>query len=237
MALGKNISSKSNSDSNSAKKKVSKDSAVSEKIQKKKLISKPSRTKLKKHSSSKNNPLIRYITEENQQRKEKLRYKYIEEVSALKDQKVQFIVFKVGNEEFGIEIDRINEVVPFTGIAEIPKSPKHIIGATRARNQTIMAIDLQAKFQSNLTLDYQYTVALKNSHHKIGILLNELPVALKVDGAKINASLHDLETTIEDETYIKGIIELEDRLIFYLDIDGLIQGDKAIVVPNEMVEE
>jgi purine-binding chemotaxis protein CheW len=237
MALGKNIGTKGVSSSTTKKEIASKSTNSTKKIKKKKLISKSKISKAKKPQSINDNPLIRYLTEETQKRKTELRSRYTQEIEELKSKKVQFIVFKIGDEEFGVGIDRIKEVVPFTGVAKIPNSPKHIVGATRVRNQTIMAIDLQAKFRLSLASKYQFTIALKNREHKVGILVNELPMALKVDGDLINASLSNFESAIEDETYIKGIIELEDRLIFYLDIDGLIEGDKAIVVPNEMAVE
>jgi hypothetical protein len=175
MALGKNINVKKDS----ASKKSELEKVIKKgKIDKKELISKkpsnPKKTKVKEEQSS---PLIRYITEETLRRKTALRQHYLEEIEASKGKIKQFIIIKIGSDEFAIDISLIKEVVPFSSIAKIPNAPKHIIGATIVRGQTITAIDLETRFTQKENSDYQFTISLKNINQKVGLLVNQLPMA------------------------------------------------------------
>lgn len=230
MALGKNIHLKKETES---KKSGLKKSPSKGKIEKKKLIS----NKISKSKSLKikeNSSLAWYITEETQKRKVALRQRYLKELAEAKDNLMQFIIIKIGSDQFAIDIDLVKEVVPFSSIAKIPNTPKHIIGATIVRGKTITAIDLESKFNQVPNNDYQFTVSLKNKKHRVGLVVHHLPVALKVGGEKIDGNLKSLQASIDDETYIKGVIKHENTLIFYLDIDELINGDEAIVVPDQI---
>lgn len=233
MALGKNINLNKSTDSN---KSGNKKSSLKKDIEKKKLIAKKPAKKIVSPKKSIENPILQYLTEETQKKKTELRKRYTQEITELKERLCQVIVFKIGDDEFAIDIGLIKEVVPFSSLAKFPKAPIHVKGATIVRGQTITAIDLQSKFKKEESSDYAFTIALKNKN-KVGLLVSELPLAMKVKGSKIDGDLSSLESAIEDETFIKGIIEHNERLIFYLDIDGLIDGDKTIVVPNEIVKK
>ena len=57
-----------------------------------------------------------------------------------------------------------------------------------------------------------------------------------MQGKSITASLQALERTSRDEIFVKGLVNVNDKLVFYLDIEELINSDKAVVVPDELVK-
>lgn len=225
MALGKNLK-KQQLISDEKKKKP----ATKKKVQKKELIK--SEKAPKKESGKK---LANYISEKEQERRNQVRARQKESISHFEGI-VQFVVFKVGLEEFAMDISRVKEVVIMPGLSEAPNTPKHVKGIASIRGKTFLALDLNLKFNKNTKKERRFLLAINDKAKSIAFMLEELPITLKVDGKNISSDLSTLDNTTKDVTYIQGIIQLDDRIIFYLDIDELIASDKAIVVPDEFVK-
>jgi len=78
---------------------------------------------------------------------------------------------------------------------------------------------------------------LRSTKQPLGLLLKDLPRTLKVDGSKISGSLQALERTSRDEIFVKGLVTVGDKLVFYLDIEELVNSDKAMIIPDELVKD
>ncbi|WP_370086819.1 chemotaxis protein CheW [Ekhidna sp.] len=223
MALGKNL--KKQQLISSEKKEVK---ATKKKVEKKKLI----KAKPKKRTTKQD--LINYISEKELERKKNLRERYKREIAAFSDQQMQLVVFKIEKEEFAIDISKVKEIVVVPEFSEAPDSSPHVKGIASVRGKTLVAIDLALKMKKPET-KAQFLLTI-NSEQPIGILLENLPVTLKVSGNSISSDLSMLDQTSRDITYIKGLVKLEKRIIFYLDIRELVESDNAIVVPDEFIK-
>ena len=73
------------------------------------------------------------------------RYK-LEKMDALESQAKQLISFMVGNEEYGLEILKIKEVIRLQEITRLPKAPSFVKGVINLRGDVIPVIDLREKF-------------------------------------------------------------------------------------------
>ncbi len=199
------------------------------KVVRKKLI----KPKAKKATSK--GILSDYISQKELERKQKLRDRYKREIEAFADQQLQLVVFKIGKEEFALDISKVNEVVKVPELSEIPDSAPHIKGIATIRNKTLMAIDLALKMKKSET-SAQFLLAINSSDKSYGLLLENLPTTLKVDGKNVSSDLSMLDNTSKDISYIKGLVKLDDRLIFYLDVKELAESDNAIVVPDALLK-
>lgn len=223
MALGKNLKKQQLISGEKSKKKVPK------KVVRKKLI----KPKAKKATSK--GILSDYISQKELERKQKLRDRYKREIEAFADQQLQLVVFKIGKEEFALDISKVKEVVKVPELSEIPDSAPHIKGIATIRNKTLMAIDLALKMKKSET-SAQFLLAINSSDKSYGLLLENLPTTLKVDGKNVSSDLSMLDNTSKDISYIKGLVKLDDRLIFYLDVKELAESDNAIVVPDALLK-
>ena len=83
----------------------------------------------------------------------------------------------------------------------------------------------------------RYLLVLNSKELKSSIPLGVLPTTFKTNGNHISHSLQLIEDTLLDASYIKGIIQDEEQLIYYLDIVELLKNDKAIVIPDNLVDK
>lgn len=137
----------------------------------------------------------------------------------------QLIVFKLGQEEYGLHIDQIKEIVLTPSITTMPQTEDFIKGVANIRGNIITIVDLEERFGVNAHLTLaekektgQYTLVIESETLKIGVLVREVPTTLAASDNDIDDSQNIVHDSSLDENYIKGIVKLEDRLIILIDI-------------------
>ena len=134
----------------------------------------------------------------------------------------QFVVFKLENEEYGIDILRVKEIKELMNITRVPKAAHYVCGVINLRGEVIPVIDLRKKF--NLS------EGERNSNTRIIIVsIDDITVGLVVDTSSevIEISSQAIEEAPDgignvDQGYIYGIGKVEKRLIILLDIVKII---------------
>ncbi|MAE84947.1 MAG: hypothetical protein CMB80_19575 [Flammeovirgaceae bacterium] len=164
-------------------------------------------------------------------RRQKLHEKFSTEIKQLKDQQVHLIVFRVEKEYFAIEISKVNEVVLTPEITRMPQAPKYIPGIATIRGKGVVTLDLAYKLgfvenSDDLKGRSEYTIVIKTERFTVGVLVPEVPVSQIILGKKIQPADDNVSETSLDETYIKGLIRNEDGMVFFIDIDEMIEGDR-----------
>lgn len=136
-------------------------------------------------------------------------------------QKSQLIVFRLGDEEYGLQIGQIKEVVPTPHITRLPQTPSYVKGVANIRGNIIAVVDLEEKFglkKDDSDSANNYTLVVESDHVKMGVLVRELPNTLNVKQAQVEDSANIIQDGGADQSYIKGIVKLEERLIIMLDV-------------------
>lgn len=151
-----------------------------------------------------------------------------------KGKAIQLIVFRQGNEEFGLHISQIKEVVKTPPITPLPQTPNYIRGVANIRGNVIAMVDLKAKLSgqgmAGALEDYGYSLVVSSEELHMGILVKDLPVTLTV----YESDLGDPNTLFQDEvdhSFINGIVKLPKRLLLYIDILRVMEM-KDITMPE-----
>jgi len=141
--------------------------------------------------------------------------------------KHQLIIFKLGTEEYALNIEQIKEVVLTPGIANIPQTPSYIKGVANIRGTIIAIVDLNDKFKigsSDETVG-NYTLVVESDEFKIGILVKEVPNTLTVWDNEIENNLSVLQYSDLNEECINGIVKKGDRMIIIVDMIKMMNLD------------
>ena len=62
------------------------------------------------------------------------------------DKEGKYLTFALGNEEFGLEILKVREIIGYMDITAVPQTPHHVKGVINLRGQVIPVVDLRSKF-------------------------------------------------------------------------------------------
>ncbi len=180
---------------------------------------------------------VTIVSQRDYEKRLQLKEKFDNEIRALKGKKLLLIVFKLGGQEFAIEIDKTKEVVKTPEISSVPHLPEHMVGVANVRGKVVLIMDLGQKFRITdgaAKWEDPYSIVIQNAGYKIGLLVPEVPNTVMVEGNNISTAAAIVTDTARDQTYIKGIVKQEGRMIFFLDIEELVEGNKVNVVPDEV---
>lgn len=143
----------------------------------------------------------------------------------------QIVVFKLGQEEYGLHIDQIKEVVITPTITRMPQTPEFVKGVANIRGNVIAMLDLEEKFglvrsQEAGAKGNNFTLVIESEDYKMGILVREVPNTLSISSSSIEDSVFTGDHQAE-QSYITGIVKLEKRLIIMIDIFKVINEQEA----------
>jgi purine-binding chemotaxis protein CheW len=143
---------------------------------------------------------------------------------------LQIVVFKLGQEEYGLQIDQIKEVVITPTITRMPQTPSYIKGVANIRGNVIAIFDLEERF--NLTRSApkegnRYTLVVESEDVKLGLLVNEVPNTISVNPTDLDESVGIINDANAEANYIKGIIKSRERLIILIDIFKVIDHEMS----------
>ena len=150
----------------------------------------------------------------------------VEEEVATEEQTRQFLTFLLEDEEYGVDILRVQEVKGWVPVTSIPHSPDYVKGVLNLRGTIVPIIDLRMRF--NLELK-EYT-----STTVIVIISIEAPTGNRVIGVIVDGLSDVLDVSLEDikpapdfgvnirTEFIDGLATIDDTMIMLLDIDKLL---------------
>lgn len=135
---------------------------------------------------------------------------------------MQIVVFKLGQEEYGMSIDQIKEVVITPAVTKMPQTPEFVKGVANIRGNIIAILDLETKFglqpsASTSKSENNFTLVIESEEHKMGVLVREVPNTLSIARSAIEESVFAGDT-VGDQSYITGIVKLDKRLVIMIDI-------------------
>ena len=178
-------------------------------------------------------PVVRegLVTKLEFERRQKLHEKFSEEIKSLDGKQVHLIVFRIEKESFAIEISKVNEVVVTPEITRMPQAPRYIPGIATIRGRGIVTLDLAYKLgyvdgMEGLKSRSEYTIVVKTQKFTVGVLVPEVPVSHIISGSNIQPAHDNVSETSLDETYVKGLFRTEGGMVFFIDIDEMIEGDR-----------
>ncbi len=135
---------------------------------------------------------------------------------------LQIVVFKLGQEEYGLRIDQIKEVVITPNITKMPQTPHYVKGVANIRGNVIAIFDLEERFNLQRTETQlsgkRYTLVVESEDLKMGLLVNEVPNTISVNANDLDESVGIIADANAEVNYIKGIIKTGERLIILIDI-------------------
>ena len=138
---------------------------------------------------------------------------------------LQLVTFSIDEEEFGVNILKVQEIIRIIEITRVPRSPEFVEGVINLRGRVIPIVDLRRRFGLA-------AIAHDKDTRIIVIELNSLVVGFIVDA--VSEVLRIPADTVEptppvaagvDSEYISGVGKLQDRLLILLDLDKLLTAE------------
>lgn len=139
---------------------------------------------------------------------------------------IQLIVFNLGDEEFGADIDQVREIIRIGTVTPIPDSPDFIKGVTNVRGEIAVVIDLKTRFflRAKKEVEEKHIIMTEQEKTLFGLMVDEVSEVLRIPEIEIKET-PELVTRI-DRVYISGVLTLENRLIIMLDLTKVLSEEE-----------
>lgn len=137
----------------------------------------------------------------------------------------QFVSFRLGQEEYGVEIRKVREIILLGDITRVPQAPPYVKGLINLRNTVIPIVDLRRRFgMESQAPTHDTRIIVVNIRGKtVGLIVDGVSEVFRFPRDQIAPPP---PTVIgADRPFLTGIVQLDRRLVILLDIDQVLGDD------------
>jgi purine-binding chemotaxis protein CheW len=140
--------------------------------------------------------------------------------------RIQVVSFHLGNEEYGVDISQVQEIIRMVEITHVPRAPQFMEGVINLRGQLIPIVDLRTRFAMPHIDHTKSTriVVTEVGAKKVGIIVDSVSEVINIPIEQIEEA-PEMIAGVGTE-YIQGVGKVNDRLIILLDLTMVITGEE-----------
>jgi len=140
---------------------------------------------------------------------------------------VQIVIFKLGQEEYGVEIVQVKEIINLAEVTPLPQSSSSVEGVINLRGQIIPIINIKRRLE--LTIQ-EYSsearvIVVEVDKQLLGVKVDEAVEVIRLDVSSIQA-LPEMVTQIKNQNFIVGVGKVDERLIVMLNLTRILGSEE-----------
>ena len=145
--------------------------------------------------------------------------------SAAAGKPLEFLAFKLGEEEYGIDIQMVQELRGYDTVTRIANAPEHIKGVVNLRGIIVPIIDMRIKFNLGTPTYDQFTVViiLNMASRVMGMVVDSVSDVITLSPEQVKPAPE--MGSVLDTDYLIGLGTLDERMLILVDIDKLMTSD------------
>ena len=161
----------------------------------------------------------------------------VQDIETLQARQGKYLTFALGNEEYGLGILSVREIIKYIDTTAVPQVPGYVKGVVNLRGQVIPVIDIRAKFDmpsveiTDETCIIVVEVSRDGVQTSTGIIVDRVSEVLDIDSGCIEDS-PDFGSAVNTE-FILGIGKFGDSVKILLDIEKILAGENLAVLTEK----
>ncbi len=138
----------------------------------------------------------------------------------------KYLTFELGDEFYGIEILKIQEIIGLMDVTHLPRTPAFVRGVINLRGRIIPVVDLRAKFELPSTDDTERTcivvvqVAVHGAPLIMGLLVDEVSEVINVQAEMLEPA-PSFGSGV-DVAFLMGLAKVNSKVVMLLDVDRVL---------------
>ena len=144
----------------------------------------------------------------------------------------KYLTFALGEEEYGVPVLKVREIIKMMDITLVPQVPHHVKGVINLRGKVIPVVDLRLKFgfaeqaYTERTCIIVVEVALVSSKVMMGIVVDAVSEVLNISADEIEQTPEFGERVTTD--FMKGVAKVKGKVKILLDLDRVLGAEGVI---------
>jgi purine-binding chemotaxis protein CheW len=146
----------------------------------------------------------------------------------------KYLTFKLAEEEYGLEILKVQEIIQMQAVTKVPRTPEYVRGVINLRGKVIPVVDLRSKFELASTKDTEKTciivvqIAQGDAKVTMGIIIDEVKEVLDIKAENIEQT-PSFGSSVKTE-FILGMGKIGASVKILLDIDKVMSIQEVATI-------
>ena len=143
------------------------------------------------------------------------------------DTESQLVTFTLGQEEYGVDINKVREINRLVEITHVPRAPEFVEGLINLRGTVVPIIDLRQRFDIERSGDEkQQRIIVVDVHGRtIGVIVDSVSEVLNLSSENIEEVPATISSGVNTQ-FLKGVGKVGDRLMLLLDLDSILSAEE-----------
>jgi len=135
---------------------------------------------------------------------------------------LQVVVFSIDEQEYGIDIEKVQEIIRLPAVTGLPGTADYVLGITNLRGSVIPVVDLKkiSLGHNAVPTEESRIIVVEMGDKRMGLVVDEVAEVIPVPQDRI-VSKESIGTGTKAE-YLQGVARFDTRLLYLLNVDKLI---------------
>ncbi len=144
---------------------------------------------------------------------------------------LKLVGFRLGNEEYAVDILKIKEIKLLMEVTRVPKAPAFVVGVINLRGDIVPIIDLRKKLRlPSIEFDEDTRIIIVEiEQKKCGVIVDGVSEVITMDERSILPPPAIIKGSI-DSAYLKGVGKIGERILILLDLDKILTSNEVEVL-------
>lgn len=150
------------------------------------------------------------------------------EQNTTQSRRERYLTFFLGEEQYGIAIDRIKEIIALMKVTYVPKTPEYMRGVINLRGSIIPVVDTRTRFGMEPQEETMHTAIIIVEVEKVnvGFIVDRVEEVASIDAAHLGAAPKFGSSV--DTDFICSMAQIEENVVMILDVLKLFEADELM---------
>lgn len=143
---------------------------------------------------------------------------------------LQIVIFRLGTEEFGLDVFSVHEILRYQEVRPVPRAPEFVEGVIDVRKRLIPVVDLRKRFEVPAEgTDGETRIMLVDfGGERLGLIVDAVTEVVRISETSVSPSPSYFRGLAAE--YIRGIARVEERLVILLEIERVLSSEERIAL-------
>ncbi len=145
---------------------------------------------------------------------------------------VQLVTFRVGGEEFGLDVFSVHEILNYQQPTPMPRAPEFVEGVLDVRGTLVPIVDLRRRFETPEVVYGNDTriVLVDFNDERLGLVVDSVTEVLRAPQTAVSPPPAYIRGLAAE--FVRGIVRVGERLVVLMDLDRILSSDERIALAH-----
>ena len=145
---------------------------------------------------------------------------------------VQLVTFKVGGEEFGLDVFQVHEILRYQPPTSMPRAPKFVEGVLDVRGTLVPVVDLRRRFEAaaGQADDDTRIVVVDHAGERLGLIVDSVTEVLRAPETAVTPPPAYIRGLAAE--FVRGIVRVGERLVILMELEKILTSEERIALES-----